>query len=165
MLNSSVNLVVLALCRIGPSSQTMPHRPRPVTTLLLFTGLNVVLVSTVSPAYDYVCFHPYWERRVCISCCEPSLYEVEIKPKQCRPDIARISPGWGLGCLGFKCLTTRLFPWNSRFDRIRCFCYFSYHIFSICSHCSCWMACAWQRTWQHLQLEAEVSVWKSALST
>lgn len=34
-----------------------------MTALLLFTGLNVVLVSTISPVYDYVCFHPYWERR------------------------------------------------------------------------------------------------------
>ncbi|XP_074318436.1 uncharacterized protein LOC141655246 [Silene latifolia] len=41
----------------------MPHRTRPMAALLLFTGLNVVLVSTISPVYDYVCFHPYWERR------------------------------------------------------------------------------------------------------
>ncbi|KAK9664435.1 hypothetical protein RND81_14G041600 [Saponaria officinalis] len=41
----------------------MPHRTRPMTGLLLFTGLNVVLMSTISPVYDYVCFHPYWERR------------------------------------------------------------------------------------------------------
>ncbi|XP_021745736.1 uncharacterized protein LOC110711629 [Chenopodium quinoa] len=41
----------------------MPHRTRPMAALLLFTGLNVVLVSSISPVYDYVCFHPYWERR------------------------------------------------------------------------------------------------------
>ncbi|KMT15184.1 hypothetical protein BVRB_3g062970 [Beta vulgaris subsp. vulgaris] len=41
----------------------MPHRTRPMTALLLFTGLNVVLVSSITPVYDYVCFHPYWERR------------------------------------------------------------------------------------------------------
>ncbi|KAJ8570323.1 hypothetical protein K7X08_037295 [Anisodus acutangulus] len=42
---------------------TMPHRTRPMAALLLFTGLNVVLVSTITPVYDFVCFHPYWERR------------------------------------------------------------------------------------------------------
>ncbi|KAJ4842132.1 hypothetical protein Tsubulata_048396 [Turnera subulata] len=41
----------------------MPHRTRPMTALLLFTGLNVVLVSTITPVYDFVCFLPYWERR------------------------------------------------------------------------------------------------------
>ncbi|MCD7454937.1 hypothetical protein HAX54_026533 [Datura stramonium] len=41
----------------------MPHRTRPMTALLLFTGLNVFLVSTITPVYDFVCFHPYWERR------------------------------------------------------------------------------------------------------
>ncbi|KAA8517973.1 hypothetical protein F0562_015447 [Nyssa sinensis] len=41
----------------------MPHRTRPVTSLLLFTGLNVILVSTITPVYDFVCFLPYWERR------------------------------------------------------------------------------------------------------
>ncbi|KNA16692.1 hypothetical protein SOVF_086800 isoform A [Spinacia oleracea] len=41
----------------------MPHRARPMTGILLFFGLNAVLVSTISPVYDYVCFHPYWERR------------------------------------------------------------------------------------------------------
>lgn len=43
----------------------MPHRTRPMTALLLFTGLNAVLVSTITPVYDFVCFLPYWERRVC----------------------------------------------------------------------------------------------------
>ncbi|KAL7197670.1 hypothetical protein ACSBR2_020235 [Camellia fascicularis] len=43
----------------------MPHRTRPMTALLLFTGLNVILVSTITPVYDFVCFLPYWERRVC----------------------------------------------------------------------------------------------------
>ena len=43
----------------------MPHKFRPVTALLLFTGLNAILVSTITPVYDSVCFHPYWERRVC----------------------------------------------------------------------------------------------------
>lgn len=48
-------------CRV---EALMPHRTRPMTALLLFTGLNVVLVSSITPVYDYVCFHPYWERRV-----------------------------------------------------------------------------------------------------
>nr|XP_043610789.1 uncharacterized protein LOC122582463 [Erigeron canadensis]XP_043610792.1 uncharacterized protein LOC122582463 [Erigeron canadensis] len=41
----------------------MPHKTRPMAALLLFTGLNVVLVSTITPVYDFVCFNPYWERR------------------------------------------------------------------------------------------------------
>ncbi|KAK6149046.1 hypothetical protein DH2020_016571 [Rehmannia glutinosa] len=41
----------------------MPHRTRPMTALLLFTGVNAVLVSTIGPVYDFVCFLPYWERR------------------------------------------------------------------------------------------------------
>ncbi|KAJ6380803.1 hypothetical protein OIU77_029659 [Salix suchowensis] len=41
----------------------MPHRTRPMTALLVFTGLNVILVSTITPVYDFVCFLPYWERR------------------------------------------------------------------------------------------------------
>ncbi|XP_050245234.1 uncharacterized protein LOC126693333 isoform X2 [Quercus robur] len=41
----------------------MPHRTRPMTALLVFTGLNVALVSTITPVYDFVCFLPYWERR------------------------------------------------------------------------------------------------------
>ncbi|KAJ0798579.1 hypothetical protein HanLR1_Chr00c2896g0860601 [Helianthus annuus] len=41
----------------------MPHKTRPMAAVLLFTGLNVVLVSTISPVYDFVCFLPYWERR------------------------------------------------------------------------------------------------------
>ncbi|KAB2005581.1 hypothetical protein ERO13_D11G257301v2, partial [Gossypium hirsutum] len=43
----------------------MPHRTRPMTALLVFTGLNAVLVSTITPVYDFVCFLPFWERRVC----------------------------------------------------------------------------------------------------
>jgi len=42
----------------------MPHRARPMTGLLVFMGINLVLVNTISPVYDFVCFHPYWERRV-----------------------------------------------------------------------------------------------------
>ncbi|CAL9244762.1 unnamed protein product [Arabidopsis halleri] len=34
----------------------MPHRPRPLMALLVFTGANAVLVQTVSPVYDFVCF-------------------------------------------------------------------------------------------------------------
>ncbi|OAY79017.1 hypothetical protein ACMD2_26182 [Ananas comosus] len=49
----------------------MPHRTRPMTSLLLFMGLNLVLVNTVSPVYDFVCFLPYWERRVNIICSLP----------------------------------------------------------------------------------------------
>ncbi|GAA0160389.1 hypothetical protein LIER_39032 [Lithospermum erythrorhizon] len=41
----------------------MPHRTRPMAALLLFTGVNAVLVSTIGPVYDFVCFLPYWERR------------------------------------------------------------------------------------------------------
>ncbi|XP_071717783.1 uncharacterized protein [Rutidosis leptorrhynchoides] len=41
----------------------MPHKTRPMAALLLFTGINVVLVSTITPVYDFVCFHPYWEQR------------------------------------------------------------------------------------------------------
>ncbi|XP_022773790.1 uncharacterized protein LOC111316043 [Durio zibethinus] len=41
----------------------MPHRTRPMTALLVFTVVNVVLVSTITPVYDFVCFLPYWERR------------------------------------------------------------------------------------------------------
>ncbi|CAN6847188.1 unnamed protein product [Brassica oleracea] len=41
----------------------MPHRTRPLTGLLLFTGINAVLVQTITPVYDFVCFLPYWERR------------------------------------------------------------------------------------------------------
>ncbi|WOL09363.1 hypothetical protein Cni_G18116 [Canna indica] len=41
----------------------MPNRTRPMTSLLVFAGLNLVLVNTLSPVYDFVCFLPYWERR------------------------------------------------------------------------------------------------------
>ncbi|MED6146063.1 hypothetical protein PIB30_031079 [Stylosanthes scabra] len=43
--------------------RTMPHKTRPMTALLVFTGLNVVLCATIAPVYDFVCFLPYWERR------------------------------------------------------------------------------------------------------
>lgn len=46
---------------------TMPHRTRPMTALLLFTSLNAVLCATITPVYDFVCFLPYWERRVTLS--------------------------------------------------------------------------------------------------
>ncbi|KAF7043300.1 hypothetical protein CFC21_052679 [Triticum aestivum] len=38
----------------------MPHRARPMTGLLV---VNLVLLSTITPVYDFVCFHPYWDRR------------------------------------------------------------------------------------------------------
>ncbi|XP_062110013.1 uncharacterized protein LOC133821868 [Humulus lupulus] len=41
----------------------MPHRARPMTALLVFTGVNAVLVSSIESVYDFVCFLPYWERR------------------------------------------------------------------------------------------------------
>ncbi|KAG1338303.1 hypothetical protein COCNU_04G006090 [Cocos nucifera] len=41
----------------------MPHRSQPMTALLVFTGVNLALFNTISPVYDFVCFHPYWERR------------------------------------------------------------------------------------------------------
>nr|XP_045083405.1 uncharacterized protein LOC109775951 [Aegilops tauschii subsp. strangulata] len=36
----------------------MPHRARPMTGLLVFMGVNLVLLSTITPVYDFVCFHP-----------------------------------------------------------------------------------------------------------
>ncbi|ESQ31520.1 hypothetical protein EUTSA_v10005241mg [Eutrema salsugineum] len=41
----------------------MPHRTRPLMGLLLFTGVNAILVQTITPVYDFVCFLPFWERR------------------------------------------------------------------------------------------------------
>ncbi|XP_037421477.1 uncharacterized protein LOC119286213 [Triticum dicoccoides] len=41
----------------------MPHRARPMMGLLVWTGVNLVLLSTITPVYDFVCFHPYWDRR------------------------------------------------------------------------------------------------------
>ncbi|KAI3858520.1 hypothetical protein MKW98_014879 [Papaver atlanticum] len=41
----------------------MPHRTRPMTGMLVFLGVNAVLLSTISPVYDFVCFLPYWDRR------------------------------------------------------------------------------------------------------
>jgi hypothetical protein len=38
-----------------------------MTGLLVFMGVNLILISTISPVYDFVCFHPYWERRVLAS--------------------------------------------------------------------------------------------------
>ncbi|CAN6362170.1 unnamed protein product [Urochloa humidicola] len=49
--------------RRGERGSEMPHRARPMTGLLVFMGVNLVLVNTISPVYDFVCFHPYWERR------------------------------------------------------------------------------------------------------
>lgn len=34
-----------------------------MTGLLVFMGVNLALFNTISPVYDFVCFHPYWERR------------------------------------------------------------------------------------------------------
>ncbi|KAG6437746.1 hypothetical protein SASPL_102674 [Salvia splendens] len=42
----------------------MPHKTRPLTALLVFTGVNALLLPTLGPVYDFVCFLPYWERRV-----------------------------------------------------------------------------------------------------
>ncbi|OVA16015.1 hypothetical protein BVC80_1823g76 [Macleaya cordata] len=41
----------------------MPHRTRPMASLLVFLGVNAVLLTTISPVYDFVCFLPYWDRR------------------------------------------------------------------------------------------------------
>ena len=41
----------------------MLHRTQPMIGLLVFTGINVVLASTIALVYDFVCFLPYWERR------------------------------------------------------------------------------------------------------
>ncbi|KAK4803210.1 hypothetical protein SAY86_001413 [Trapa natans] len=41
----------------------MPFNIKPTPALLLVTGLSAVLVSTIDPVYDFVCFLPYWERR------------------------------------------------------------------------------------------------------
>ncbi|KAF8723522.1 hypothetical protein HU200_021469 [Digitaria exilis] len=54
--------------RVGQGrGSEMPHRARPMTGLLLFMGVNLVLVNTISLVYDFVCFHPYWERRVLLA--------------------------------------------------------------------------------------------------
>ncbi|KAF1879648.1 hypothetical protein Lal_00033306 [Lupinus albus] len=55
--------------------RNMPHRTRPMPALLLFTGLNAVLCLTITPVYDFVCFHPYWERRPMISILELAFSE------------------------------------------------------------------------------------------
>ncbi|KAE8776857.1 hypothetical protein D1007_50437 [Hordeum vulgare] len=36
-----------------------------MTGLLVFMGVNLALLSTITPVYDFVCFHPYWDRRIC----------------------------------------------------------------------------------------------------
>jgi len=41
----------------------MPHRTRPLTSILTFLALNAALLPTLGPVYDFVCFLPYWERR------------------------------------------------------------------------------------------------------
>ncbi|KAL6640466.1 hypothetical protein ACP70R_021589 [Stipagrostis hirtigluma subsp. patula] len=41
----------------------MPHRTRPMAGLLVFMGVSLVLVTTISTVYDFVCFLPYWKRR------------------------------------------------------------------------------------------------------
>ncbi|KAL1806618.1 hypothetical protein ACET3Z_029686 [Daucus carota] len=61
--NLSVSLCCYNSLSIEAAFRDMPHRTCPMAALLLFTGLNVVLVSTITPVYDFVCFHPYWERR------------------------------------------------------------------------------------------------------
>ncbi|TVT99465.1 hypothetical protein EJB05_55134, partial [Eragrostis curvula] len=43
----------------GGKSWEMPHRARPMTGLLVFTGVNLVLVNNIFPVYDFVCFLPY----------------------------------------------------------------------------------------------------------
>ncbi|XP_065622181.1 uncharacterized protein LOC111987897 [Quercus suber] len=61
----------------------MPHRTRPMTALLVFTGLNVFLVSTITPVYDFVCFLPYWERRLSSEArltLETSLFLIRFDP-------------------------------------------------------------------------------------
>jgi hypothetical protein len=35
-----------------------------MTGLLVFMGVNLALFNTITPIYDFVCFLPYWERRV-----------------------------------------------------------------------------------------------------
>ncbi|KAG0474008.1 hypothetical protein HPP92_015865 [Vanilla planifolia] len=40
----------------------MPDRTRPMTAMLVFLGVNAILVSTINPVYDFVCFLPFWER-------------------------------------------------------------------------------------------------------
>lgn len=63
--NFNISWVWYWFCIEQKVKKKMPHRTRPMTALLVFTGLNVVLVSTITPLYDFVCFLPYWERRVC----------------------------------------------------------------------------------------------------
>ncbi|CAN6992119.1 unnamed protein product, partial [Brassica oleracea var. botrytis] len=57
----------------------MPHRTRPLTGLLLFTGINAVLVQTITPVYDFVCFLPYWERRVKLGSYNIKLHEASFQ--------------------------------------------------------------------------------------
>ncbi|PRQ55774.1 hypothetical protein RchiOBHm_Chr1g0328311 [Rosa chinensis] len=44
-----------------------------MTAPLVFTGLNAILVSTIAPVYDFVCFLPFWERRLVIIALEKFL--------------------------------------------------------------------------------------------
>ncbi|KAL8515580.1 hypothetical protein ACS0TY_014318 [Phlomoides rotata] len=37
---------------------------RPMAAALIFIGINVVLIQTLEPVYDFVFFLPYWERSV-----------------------------------------------------------------------------------------------------
>ncbi|KAL8489328.1 hypothetical protein ACS0TY_024806 [Phlomoides rotata] len=41
----------------------MPIMHRPMAAALIFIGMNALLIQTVEPVYDFVCFLPYWERR------------------------------------------------------------------------------------------------------
>uniref|UniRef100_A0A7N0VHH7 Uncharacterized protein n=1 Tax=Kalanchoe fedtschenkoi TaxID=63787 RepID=A0A7N0VHH7_KALFE len=41
----------------------MPIDSKPMASLLLFTGVNVLLCWSITPVYDFICFLPYWERK------------------------------------------------------------------------------------------------------
>ncbi|KQK06888.1 hypothetical protein BRADI_2g31087v3 [Brachypodium distachyon] len=40
----------------------MLHWARPMTGLLAFMGVNLLLLNTITHVYGFVCFHPYWDR-------------------------------------------------------------------------------------------------------
>uniref|UniRef100_A0A0E0F2A5 Uncharacterized protein n=1 Tax=Oryza meridionalis TaxID=40149 RepID=A0A0E0F2A5_9ORYZ len=49
--------------RRGREEGRTPHRARPMTGLLLFTWVNLVLLNTITPVYDFVSFHPEYRFR------------------------------------------------------------------------------------------------------
>ncbi|KAH1038928.1 hypothetical protein J1N35_040671 [Gossypium stocksii] len=83
------NIVVMLGGRNGAK---MPHRTRPMTTLLVFTVLNPMLVSTITPVYDFVYFLLFWERRV---------WQIRTRPRilaiQCAKGYRLLQPTYRFG--------------------------------------------------------------------